>query len=161
MGDIFFIRSFGEGKIEPTVIDKTLTQTVVSSHVVDNIFRTVAHASVKTRTKNWHLKFKDIYNTYVQKFSMIFVHDSPHQKQNFLNYFACHFHHPSQLWEKKLQRLMLLFQKHKIIQNDLQNLQFIKKVMSPYSVSKCFSFCTVKSFLHDKMGSCSNLNLHL
>ena len=40
------------------VLDKIATQTVVSSHVVDNITRTIAHTSIKTITKNWHKKTK-------------------------------------------------------------------------------------------------------
>ena len=39
---------------------------------------------------------------YVQTISMIFVHDSRHQKQNFLNLIACHIHLPSQLWNEKI-----------------------------------------------------------
>ena len=32
---------------------------------------------------------------------MIFVRDSPHQKQNLLNLIAFHIHHPSQLRNEK------------------------------------------------------------
>ena len=35
---------------------------------------------------------------YVQKTSMIFLHDSPHQKQNVLNLIACHI----QPWNEKI-----------------------------------------------------------
>ena len=50
------MHSFGEGKIYPTVLDKTVNQNVVSSHVVDNIIRMTAHASIKTMTKKLHKK---------------------------------------------------------------------------------------------------------
>ena len=33
---------------------------------------------------------------------MIFVHEGHHQKQNFLNLIAGHIHHPSQLWNEKI-----------------------------------------------------------
>ena len=49
---IFFFHSFGEGRILPTVLDKIATQTFVSSHIVDNIIRTIAQASIRTITKN-------------------------------------------------------------------------------------------------------------
>ena len=35
---------------------KIATQTFVSSHVVDNIVRMIAHASIKPMTKNWWIK---------------------------------------------------------------------------------------------------------
>ena len=84
------------------MLGKIATQTVVSSHVEANIIRTIAYASIKTMTKNWHIKLKEIYYTYVQKTSMIFVHDSPQQKQKFLNLIACHIHLPSQVWNNKI-----------------------------------------------------------
>ena len=79
----------------PTVLDKIATQTVVSSHVVDKIIQMIAHTSIKTITKTWHKKLKEIYYMYVQTISMTFVHDFLHQKQNFINLQVCHIDRPS------------------------------------------------------------------
>ena len=54
MLDINF--AFEEGKISTTVLDKIANQDVISSHIVDNIIRTIAHTSIKTITENWHRK---------------------------------------------------------------------------------------------------------
>ena len=68
-GRSYFIHSYGEGKIKPTVLVKIATQTVVSSHVVDKIIPTIAHASIKTMTKNWHIITKrDLLHIHPKKF---------------------------------------------------------------------------------------------
>ena len=82
---------------------------------------------------------------------MVFVHDSPHQKQNFLNLIVCHIHHPSQLWNKKIDHdYHHLNFKNTIIQNCFDYLQFVKKTSSPCSLCKFFSFCTLKSICMTK-----------
>ena len=51
--------------------------------------------------KNWHIKQKkDLLQ--VRPKNLIFVHDSPLQKQNFLKLIAWHIHHPSQLENEKI-----------------------------------------------------------
>ena len=73
----------------------------VSLHVVDNVILTLAHASIKNMPKIGTENLKEIYSTYVQKTSKIFLHDYPHQKKSFLNLIACHIHHPSEIWNEK------------------------------------------------------------
>ena len=59
-----------------TVLDKIASQTVVSSHAVHNIIRTIAHTSIKIITKNWHEKTKrDLLQVFPNNF-----HDFLHKK---------------------------------------------------------------------------------
>ena len=37
----------------PTVLDKIATHTVVSSQVLDNVIRTIEHATIDKMTTNW------------------------------------------------------------------------------------------------------------
>ena len=74
---------------------KFATQTAVSSQVVDDIVWTIAEANNKAITKVGTVKLKEIYNTYVQKFFMIFVHDFVLQKLIFPYMIACFIHHHS------------------------------------------------------------------
>ena len=82
---------------------------------------------------------------------MIFVHDSPHQKQNFLNLIVCHIHHTSQLWKKNYLDYHLNY-KNTIIQNDFDHLQFVEKNIESMFPMQIFSFCTVKSICMTKWG---------
>ena len=84
------------------MFDKIATQTVVSSHLVDNNIRKIAHASIKIMTQNWRRKTKKVLLYVCPKTSMIFVHASLHQKRNFLSLFACHIHQPSHYSNKKI-----------------------------------------------------------
>ena len=84
-GRYHFTDNFGQGKIQPTVLDKIASQTVVSSHVVDNIIRTIPHIlATRLSQKIGIEKLKDTYFMYVQTFCVIFVQKFLHQKQKFL-----------------------------------------------------------------------------
>ena len=113
---------------------------------MDNIVRTIANASIKTLTINWHIKLKEIYYIFVQTTSMIFVRDFLHQKQNFLIYGPFTLINCLNSRNKKVDNEISLKFKKEILHRIYFDLQLVEKTSSPSSVCKRFSFCTVNSF---------------
>ena len=77
-------------------------------------------------------KLKKIYYTYTQKISLIFVYDSL-SKTKIPKFNCFHIHHPSEFRNEKIGSL-----KHKIIQNDLYDLQIVNKkhrIYVPYATA--------------------------